>query len=167
MTIGHAGRAIRSYELFTGYKSFKTSSSKQAVAFCNHVADCSSPTTGKPLSLSTRHSTLALLRSFFSWLSVQPGCRKAIIASIKLKHIDLEENVARLAAGEMSTKGSKTFDVWFFPVDPMMRGIVASWVRYLREEQASSMRTRCSLLRPRSWGRGCSSPTTACRGPIG
>ena len=81
MTIGHAGRAIRAYEVFTGHQSFKTFTSAQVLAFRKHMAEVPSATTEKPLSLATRNGTLVLLRSFFRWLGGQPGYRKAIIAS--------------------------------------------------------------------------------------
>lgn len=77
-TIGHAGRAIRSYELFTGYKDFKTFSNKQAEAYRAHLADDPSETTGHLLSISTQICTLVLVRQFFRWLGSQPGYRHAI-----------------------------------------------------------------------------------------
>lgn len=198
MTVGHIGRAIRHFEIFTGYKDFKTFDREQAIAFCNHLANDNSPTTGKPLSVSTRHSTLVLLGPFFRWLASEPGYKSAInigdieyltvnrreraialhrkepkrfpsceqvvqvlrlhpvttdldrrdrallafllltcarddsVRSLKLEHIDLEANTAFLDARVVSTKNSKTFKVWFFPVDPAVRTIVADWVGYLR-----------------------------------
>jgi len=200
VTIGHAGRAVRQYEVFTSHKSFKTFDHKQATAFCAHLAEDDSATTGNPLSVSTRNSTLALVRAFFRWLASRPGYRQAIrdsdtdylsvnrreraialhreepkpfpscdqavqvlrthptatdldlrdraliafmlltcarvdsVRSLKLKHLDLEGNSAFLDATEVSTKRSKTFTIWFFPVDPLVRSIFADWVGYLRDK---------------------------------
>ncbi len=199
VTINHAGRAIRAYELFTGHASFKTFSVKQATAFKAHLANVPSPATGKLLSVATRHATLALVQAFFRWLSRQPGYRQSVnmadanylsldrgekaiaahrrepplapscvqiaqvlhghpvandldkrdraiiafllltcarvdsIASLKLKHVDLVEDVVHFDAGEVRTKQHRTFSVWFFPVDPIARTIIAEWVHYLRE----------------------------------
>ena len=197
-TIDHAGRAIRAYERFIGYQSFKTFSARQVMAFRKHMATEPSATTGRPLSIATRNAMLVLLRSFFTWLSSRPGYRQRVnvadvgflsldrsertialhrgepkpfpnceqivqvlrghptatdldrrdqaiiafllltcarvgsIASLKLKHIDLEQQVADFPAEEVRTKGSKSFKVWFFPVDPMVESIVAAWVHHLR-----------------------------------
>ena len=198
-TINHAGRAIRSYERFTGYKDFKTFSSKQAEGYRAHLANDPSETTGKLLSISTQNGTLVLVRQFFRWLGSQPGYRQAInrtdtdflsvsnhdhaivayrkepkpfptcdqvvhvlrnhptatdlenrdraliafllltcarvasIRSVKLKHVDLEGGFAFLDAQEVSTKKSKTFSIYFFPVDPIARTIVTDWINYLRD----------------------------------
>ena len=200
LTIGHAGRAIRHYEMFTGYKSFKTFNDKQATAFCTHLEDDDSLTTGKPLSISTRYATLVLVRAFFRWLASRSGYRQAIrdsdidylsvnrheraialhrkepqpfpscdqavqvlrahptatdlelrdramiafllltcarvdsVRSLTLKHVDLEQNNAFLNAAEVNTKRSKTFTIWFFPVDPLVRSIVADWISHLRDK---------------------------------
>jgi integrase len=56
------------------------------------------------------------------------------IASLKLRHIDLGENVVHFDAGEVRTKQRRTFSVWFFPVDAIAREIVAEWVRHLRDD---------------------------------
>lgn len=52
--------------------------------------------------------------------------------SLKLKHIELDRDRVFLDAREVATKFGKTFYVNFFPVDPMVREIVADWVDHLR-----------------------------------
>jgi len=62
------------------------------------------------------------------------GARDSAIASMKLKHVDLIANRVNQDAREVKTKFSKTFTTFFFPVDEEILGIVAAWVRYLRDE---------------------------------
>jgi integrase len=67
--------------------------------------------------------------------TILTGARDSAIASIKLKHVDLIEGCVHQDAREVKTKFSKTFDTYFFPVGDEVRGIVADWVSFLREEQ--------------------------------
>jgi len=64
-----------------------------------------------------------------------PGARDSAIASMKLKHLDLNKGCVYQDAREVKTKFSKTFTTYFFPVGEEARQIVADWVRYLREEK--------------------------------
>jgi integrase len=63
------------------------------------------------------------------------GARDRAIASMKLKHVDLIANRVNQDAREVKTKFSKTFNTFFFPVGDEIRGIVADWVSYLRENK--------------------------------
>lgn len=63
------------------------------------------------------------------------GARDAAIASMKLKHVDLKEGCVYQDAREVKTKFSKTFRTYFFPVGDGIQGIVAEWVRFLREDK--------------------------------
>lgn len=63
------------------------------------------------------------------------GARDSAIASMKLKHIDLVTNCINQDAREVKTKYSKTFSTFFFLVGDEVRGIVAQWVAYLRDEK--------------------------------
>lgn len=63
------------------------------------------------------------------------GARDSAIASMKLKHIDLNADCIHQDAREVKTKFSKTFDTFFFQVGEEVRVIVAEWVKYLREEK--------------------------------
>ena len=63
------------------------------------------------------------------------GARDSAIASMKLKHVDLVANRVYQDAREVKTKFSKTFSTFFFPVGDEIRGIVAEWVSYLREDE--------------------------------
>jgi integrase/recombinase XerC len=63
------------------------------------------------------------------------GARDSAIASMKLKHVDLTEDLVQQDAREVKTKFSKTFTTYFFPVGDEIREIVADWVRFLREKK--------------------------------
>lgn len=61
------------------------------------------------------------------------GARDSAIASMKLKHVDLEAGSVFQDAREVNTKASKTFTTFFFPVGDEVHQIVRDWVLYLKE----------------------------------
>lgn len=63
------------------------------------------------------------------------GMRDAAIASLKIKHINFNEDYVFQDAREVETKFSKTFTTYFFPVGDDIRNIVFDWVEYLKEEE--------------------------------
>ncbi|HEY3524671.1 MAG TPA: site-specific integrase, partial [Nitrososphaeraceae archaeon] len=63
------------------------------------------------------------------------GMRDSAIASMKLKHIDLQAGCVYQDAREVRTKFSKTFTTYFFPVGEEISRIVEEWVKYLREDK--------------------------------
>lgn len=62
------------------------------------------------------------------------GARDSAIASIKLKHVDLDAGKVFQDAREVQTKFSKTFTTYFFPVSDRARVILEEWVHYLRND---------------------------------
>lgn len=62
------------------------------------------------------------------------GARDSAIASMKLKHVNLEAACVEQDAREVKTKFSKTFTTYFFPVGGEVCQIVAEWVNYLQTE---------------------------------
>lgn len=62
------------------------------------------------------------------------GARDSAIASLKLKHIDLETGCVHQDAREVKTKFSKTFTTYFFPVGDDIKQIVVDWVHYLTND---------------------------------
>ncbi len=62
------------------------------------------------------------------------GARDSALASLRLKHVDLEAGSVFQDARDVKTKFSKSFTTFFFPVGAEVRGIVDDWVRYLRQE---------------------------------
>jgi integrase len=60
--------------------------------------------------------------------TILTGARDGAIASLKLKHIDIDQGRVDQDAREVKTKFSKTFTTWFFPVGDDIRQIVVDWV---------------------------------------
>jgi hypothetical protein len=56
-------------------------------------------------------------------------------ASLKLKHIDIDQGRVDQDARQVKTKFSKSFTTWFFPVGNDIRQIVVDWVNFLRREK--------------------------------
>jgi integrase len=67
--------------------------------------------------------------------TILTGARDGATASIKLKHVDIEQGRLDQDARQVNTKFSKTFTTWFFPVGDEIHQIVADWVNYLRTEK--------------------------------
>ena len=60
------------------------------------------------------------------------GARDGAIASLKLKHVDIEAGLVFQDAKEVQTKFSKTFTTYFFPVGDDVKAIVVGWFHYLK-----------------------------------
>ena len=60
------------------------------------------------------------------------GARDSATASLRLKHIDIENRCVYQDARQVSTKFSKSFSTFFFAVDPLADRIVCEWVNELR-----------------------------------
>ena len=62
------------------------------------------------------------------------GARDGSVASLKLKHVNIENNSVYLDAREVDTKFSKTFTTNFLPVGDDIREIFTKWLNYLKTE---------------------------------
>jgi integrase len=67
--------------------------------------------------------------------TVLTGARDRATASIKLKHVDLDQGRIIQDARQVNTKFSKTFTTWFFPVGDAILQVVIDWINYLRQEK--------------------------------
>jgi integrase/recombinase XerD len=67
------------------------------------------------------------------------GARDGAIASFKLRHVNVEEQLLVQDARDVKTKFSKTIMTWFFPVGDEVEQIVLDWVAYLRREKLWGM----------------------------
>lgn len=67
--------------------------------------------------------------------TLSTGARDSAIASMKLKHVDLEGRSVFQDARDVKTKFSKTFTTYFFPVGDDVASIVADWVNYLLRDK--------------------------------
>jgi integrase len=66
--------------------------------------------------------------------TILTGARDGAIASLKLKHVDMDQGRVDQDARQVKTKFSKSFTTWFFPVGDDLRRIVAGWIEYLRQK---------------------------------
>ncbi len=62
------------------------------------------------------------------------GARDGAVASLKLKHIDLEKGLVFQDAREVNTKFSKTFPTYFAPLGGGTLQLVTDWILYLRKD---------------------------------
>lgn len=71
-------KALSRFDAFNKYRDFGAFRAEQAVSFKDYLYEQKSVRTGQPLSASTIHSTLRVLRTFFLWLSHQRGYRSKL-----------------------------------------------------------------------------------------
>ena len=67
--------------------------------------------------------------------TILTGARDGATASLKLKHIDIDQGKVDQDARQVKTKFSKSFTTWFFPIGDDISQIVVDWVNYLRKEK--------------------------------
>lgn len=72
-------------------------------------------------------------KAIFAFLMLT-GARIGAVASLKLKHIDMEEGYVFQDAREVATKNAKTIDTWFLPVEDVYMDCFTAWVTYLRDK---------------------------------
>jgi integrase len=71
-------------------------------------------------------------RAIFASIMLTGG-RDGALSSLRLKHVDLVDGKINFDGREVRTKNGKSFETWFFPVDPMYRETFEAWVTELRE----------------------------------
>jgi integrase len=77
-------------------------------------------------------------RALFAF-TILTGMRDSAIASLKLKHIDLEKRLVLQDPNEVNTKFSKRIDTYFFEVGEDITAIVVEWVNFLLKDQLYSL----------------------------
>jgi integrase len=95
-SIDAAAAALAKFEEYTKYRDFKRFHIQQAIGFKARLSEHVSPRTGELLSRGTVLSTLNALRSFFQWLSMQPGYRSRL-SSADAEYFALSDREARIA----------------------------------------------------------------------
>ncbi len=75
-SIDAAASAIERFEEYVKRRDFRSFHIEQARGFKAHLMAATNGRTGKPLSASTVHATLASLKAFFVWLADQRGTRR-------------------------------------------------------------------------------------------
>lgn len=71
-------------------------------------------------------------KALFAFLMLT-GARDGAVASLKLKHVNVDLGHVFQDAREVNTKAAKTIHTQFFPVDAVYRECFAAYVTYLRE----------------------------------
>jgi integrase/recombinase XerD len=66
-------------------------------------------------------------------LALMTGARDDALASLRLRHVDIDAGLIQQDAREVRTKFSKTFPTYFVPVGDDIREIFEEWVRHLQE----------------------------------
>jgi len=66
--------------------------------------------------------------------AILAGMRDDALASLRLKHIDLDRELVVQDPREVRTKFSKMIITYFFPVGDRLKSVVVAWVRELRED---------------------------------
>lgn len=95
-SIDAAASAIERFEEYVKRRNFRSFHIEQARGFKAHLMAATHGRTGKPLSASTVHATLAGLKAFFVWLGDQRGYAS------RIKYADAEyfnapDNLSRIA----------------------------------------------------------------------
>ena len=70
--------ALRDFEEALGFKPFRAFHRDWAARYKRHLEKRRHARTGKPLGLTTRDSTLRLVKGFFHWLASQPGYKSRV-----------------------------------------------------------------------------------------
>ncbi len=95
-TVDGVAKALSRFEVYTKHRDFKSFHNEQAIAFKAHLIEQVSPSSGKPLSKATLHSTLRQLKRFFQWLAWQPGY-KSHFNYPDMEFFNLSDNDIRIA----------------------------------------------------------------------
>jgi integrase len=110
-SVDAAAKAIRRFETYTRFKSFKAFHIEQATGFKRHLAEQSAERTNEPLSKATLHSTLAALKAFFVWLAGQPGFRSRLAYS-DADYFNYAERDSRIATTRRQRPAPSLEQVW-------------------------------------------------------
>jgi integrase len=103
ITLDAAAKAIRRFEEYNRFRSFKAFHFQQAVAFKKHLAEQPGQRSGQRLSKATLHVTLTQLREFFFWLAGQPGY-KGSFAYSDADYFNLSDKDTRIATAKREQK---------------------------------------------------------------
>src|SRR5208282_4561916 len=95
-SIDAAASAIERFEEYVKRRDFRSFHIEQARGFKAHLMAATSERTGKPLSASTVHATLASLKAFFVWLADQRGYASRIKYA-DADYLNAPENLSRIA----------------------------------------------------------------------
>lgn len=95
-SIDAAASGIERFEEYVKRRDFRNFHIEQARGFKAALMAATNARTGKPLSASTIHATLAALKAFFVWLTDQPGYASRIKYA-DAEYFNVPDNLARIA----------------------------------------------------------------------
>lgn len=98
-TVDAAAKALNRFEVYTKHRDFKAFHTEQAVAFKKHLAEQKGQQSGETLSKATLHATLTQLKTFFQWLSREPGY-KSHIQYPDAEYFNLSDKDTRIATAQ-------------------------------------------------------------------
>jgi integrase len=102
-TVDATAKALDRFECYTNHRDFRAFHSEQAIAFKRHLAEQRAAKSGERLSKATLNATLAQLKRFFQWLSLQPGFKSRLRYS-DTDYFNLSEKDARIATARREQK---------------------------------------------------------------
>lgn len=102
-TVDAAAKALSRFEEYTRYRDFKRFHYEQATAFMRHLAEQTGQRSGEKLSKATLHATLTQLKTFFQWLSREPGYKSHIQFS-DAEYFNLSDKDTRIATAHREQK---------------------------------------------------------------
>jgi site-specific recombinase XerD len=102
-TVDAAAKALSRFEEYNRCRDFKAFHFKQAIAFKRHLAEQKGQRSGEKLSKATLHATLTQLKSFFFWLTGQPGY-KARLQYSDAEYFNLSDKDTRIATAQRERK---------------------------------------------------------------
>lgn len=77
------------------------------------------------------HNDIAKRNRALVAFTILTGIRVQAIASLKIKHVDLEQKLVTQDPREVKTKFSKIIHAYFFPIGDDIEQIFTDWVKYL------------------------------------
>jgi integrase len=95
-SLDSVAKAIERFDEYNRRREFKMFHIEQARGFKAHLMEQRNARTGAPLSASTIHSTLGMLKAFFVWLAGEPEYR-ARIKYADAEYFNAPDNLARVA----------------------------------------------------------------------
>jgi integrase len=95
-SIDAVAAALDRFDAFNRYRDLTAFHFEQPCAFKANLVGARNVRTGKPLSASTIHATLAALKGFFTWLAFQPGYASRIKAS-DVEYFSAPDKLSRVA----------------------------------------------------------------------
>ena len=95
-TIDRVAHSLAKFEASTSHRDFKRFHKAQAIAFKKQLGEAVNAKSGERLSKATIQSTLRDLKSFFEWLSREPGYRSHLSYS-DADYFNLSEKDAAIA----------------------------------------------------------------------